>query len=80
MYVVELSAEIAAAAGATVIRHTKNQGKGEALNTAFTAARKLNAEILVLLDGDGKKLGQEVGYDGHGPKPVIAMIEKWKKP
>ncbi|MBI2949626.1 MAG: hypothetical protein HYY23_18475 [Verrucomicrobia bacterium] len=35
---------------------------------------------MVLLDGDGKKLGQEVGYDGHGPKPVIAMIEKWKKP
>lgn len=35
---------------------------------------------MVVLDSAGKKLGQEVGYDGNGPKPVIAMIEKLKKP
>jgi len=35
---------------------------------------------MVVLDSEGKKLGQEVGYDGNGPKPVIAMIEKLKKP
>ncbi len=34
---------------------------------------------IVVLDSQGKKLAQEVGYDGRGPKPVIAKLEKLKK-
>ena len=33
---------------------------------------------LVLLDSNGKKLGQEVGYGGGGPKAVIAKLEQLK--
>ena len=35
---------------------------------------------IVVLDGEGRKLAQEVGYDGRGPKPVIAKLNKLKKP
>lgn len=35
---------------------------------------------LIVLDGEGNKLAQEVGYDGSGPKPVIAKLEKLKTP
>jgi protein disulfide-isomerase len=34
---------------------------------------------MVILDSEGKKLGQEIGYDGHGPKGVIAQIEKYQR-
>jgi thioredoxin-related protein len=34
---------------------------------------------VILLDSKGKKLGQEVGYDGSGPKPFLAKLEKMRK-
>jgi protein disulfide-isomerase len=34
---------------------------------------------MVILDSEGHKLGQDAGYDGTGPKPVIATLEKLKK-
>ena len=34
---------------------------------------------LVILNSEGKKLGEEVGYGGGGPKPLIATLEKYKK-
>ncbi len=48
------TAFIAERAGARVIRHEFNQGKGAALNSAFSAALKLDATVLVLIDGDGQ--------------------------
>lgn len=48
------TAEIAAAAGAVVLRHKGNLGKAEALNTAFKYARDKDASALVVLDGDGQ--------------------------
>src|SRR5687768_10434443 len=48
------TALIAEQAGAVVLGHQTNQGKGEALNTLFQAARRYRAESLVLLDGDGQ--------------------------
>jgi glycosyltransferase involved in cell wall biosynthesis len=51
---------IAAAAGALVLRHEPNQGKGVALNTGFQKARDLDAGAVVLLDGDGQHLPGEV--------------------
>ncbi len=54
------------------------------------ASKKANKELkdehgvggfptLVILDSDGKKLGQVVGYGGGGPKAVIAKLDKYTK-
>lgn len=48
------TAELAEAAGAVVIRHERNGGKGAAVNTAFREARRRGALALVLIDGDGQ--------------------------
>ena len=34
---------------------------------------------LLILSSDGKKLGEEVGYGGGGPKGVIAQLDKYRK-
>ena len=39
-------------AGATVIRHSRNLGKGVAIQRVITEARKIAADVLVLLDAD----------------------------
>ncbi len=54
------TAEIARAAGAIVLRHKQNQGKGKALQTGLRAARHLYPEAVVLLDGDGQHLPSEI--------------------
>jgi glycosyltransferase involved in cell wall biosynthesis len=45
---------VAQDAGATVIRHEINRGKGEALKTAFRYAIDHDLEAIVTLDGDGQ--------------------------
>jgi glycosyltransferase involved in cell wall biosynthesis len=52
--------DLAEAAGATVLRHERNRGKGEAVNTAFRRARSLGARALVLIDGDGQHRADEI--------------------
>lgn len=52
---------LAEAAGALVVRHERNRGKGAAVNTAFREARRHNAAALVLLDGDGQHRGDDIG-------------------
>ncbi|HET6316587.1 MAG TPA: glycosyltransferase family 2 protein [Chloroflexota bacterium] len=54
------TALIAEQAGAVVVGHQTNQGKGEALNTLFQAARRYRAGTLVLLDGDGQHHTPEI--------------------
>lgn len=44
--------EVAGLAGATVIRHARNLGKGMAVRTAWLYARSRNPGAFVLLDGD----------------------------
>jgi glycosyltransferase involved in cell wall biosynthesis len=56
------TASIAGLAGAQVVRHGVNQGKGTALNTGFRAARSLHPQAIVILDGDGQHLPEEVPY------------------
>lgn len=58
------TAEIAEAAGALVIRHERNQGKGVAINTAFEQARRTGCSGLVLLDGDGQ----------HEPSDIPSLL------
>lgn len=57
--------EKARAAGATVISHLMNMGKGRAVNTAFEIARKIDPEALVLLDGDNQ----------HDPDEIPLLLE-----
>jgi len=52
--------EIARAAGAIVVRHEQNQGKGKALRTGLNEARRLRPRAVVLLDGDGQHLPAEI--------------------
>src|SRR5438093_1580288 len=47
----DATADLAEAAGATVVRHAHNQGKMAAVQTAFAHARRMDAAALVLLDG-----------------------------
>lgn len=61
----DITAEVAEAAGAVVIKHQQNSGKAEALNTAFAAASALDVDVLVVLDGDGQ----------HRPEEIPALVE-----
>jgi glycosyltransferase involved in cell wall biosynthesis len=53
-------------AGATVIRHPVNSGKGVAVATLFEFAIKNEAQVLVLIDGDGQ----------HDPAEIQNLAEK----
>lgn len=54
------TAAIARAAGAQVIHHSANLGKGAALNVGLQRARELNPDAIVLIDGDGQHLPEEL--------------------
>lgn len=54
------TAQIAEAAGAMVVRHEYNRGKGGALNTGLDCARELGAKAVVLIDGDGQHRADEI--------------------
>ncbi len=59
--------EIAVLAGAEIIKHKKNQGKGKALENGFKAAK--DSEIIVTLDGDGQHHTTDI------PKLIKPIIE-----
>ena len=61
----DMTAEIAEAVGAEVIRHKENMGYGAALRTIFHKAREENADILVILDAD----------EQHDPNEIPTLIE-----
>jgi glycosyltransferase involved in cell wall biosynthesis len=61
----DATAELAEAAGATVVRHGTNQGKTAAVATIFQQARRMDADALVLLDGDSQ----------HDPSEVDQLAE-----
>ena len=50
----DASAEVASEAGAVVYRHERNKGYGAAVRTALQKGREQNADILVVIDGDGQ--------------------------
>ena len=47
-------------AGAFVLKHEKNLGKGAALKTPFKKDKELNADIVITIDGDGQFLPEEM--------------------
>ncbi|MDD5093855.1 MAG: glycosyltransferase family 2 protein [Dehalococcoidia bacterium] len=58
------TAQVAEAAGATVVRHGVNKGYAAALNTCFAEARNRRADIMVTLDGDAQ----------HDPSEISCVI------
>ena len=55
-------------AGAHVIRHKKNLGKGGAMKSLFNYAKNIDADIVITMDGDGQFLPEEIP---RIMKPVI---------
>jgi len=60
------TAEIARLAGANVIKHSSNQGKGAALKTGFKAVR--DTDIIVTMDSDGQ-------HNAENIKKLVSPIE-----
>lgn len=63
------TAEEAAGAGAVVIRHQRNLGKGAALQTGFHYAREHHFDCLITLDADGQ----------HDPADIPRFIETYER-
>ncbi|MDQ1254501.1 MAG: hypothetical protein QG646_3755 [Euryarchaeota archaeon] len=63
------TAAIARKAGAQVVVHEVSKGKGAALETGFTAAANLGADITVTMDSDGQHNPAEI------PRIVAPIIE-----
>jgi len=56
----DATAAEAEAAGAEVVRHSENKGKGVALNTGYERARQMGCKVLITMDGDGQHLPQDI--------------------
>ena len=54
------TAEVAGLAGAYVIRHARNLGKGMAIRTAWLQARKMGPDAFVLIDGDHQHKPEDI--------------------
>jgi glycosyltransferase involved in cell wall biosynthesis len=54
------TSEEAKKAGAEVIRHEKNQGKGAAIKTGFRVLMERGFSHVLILDGDGQHLPEEI--------------------
>lgn len=59
----------AQAAGAVVLRHHANRGKGAALQTGFAYARSQNADGVLTLDADGQ----------HDTREIPKLLAVWQK-
>ena len=54
------TAEVAALAGATVIRHGRNKGYGASIQTVLSEAKKRDYEVVVILDADSQHDPDEI--------------------
>src|SRR5262249_38075164 len=65
----DATAGVAAQAGASVLKHAANRGKGEALWSGFRAALRAACEAVVALDADGK----------HDPGELPRLVGAWRR-
>jgi hypothetical protein len=65
----DATAQEAAAAGAQVIQHPHNRGKGAALRTGFAALLAAGAAGIVTLDADGQ----------HLPEVIPRLVTPWQE-
>ena len=70
------SGAAAEAAGATVLRHAGNRGKGAALATGFAHAKKLGADAVLTMDADGQHDPGEIGrlVAAHDADPNALVV------
>lgn len=64
------TAEVAHLAGAIVLQHAHNIGKGAAVRTAFRFAASNGSKHLILIDGDGQ----------HDPDEIPALLAPLRRP
>lgn len=64
----------AAEAGADVLRHSQNRGKGEALRTGFVAAHERGYRVAVTVDGDGQHPAAEARKMHDGCLDPSALV------
>jgi hypothetical protein len=68
------TAREAEAAGAVVVRHAKNRGKGAALRTGFERALELGADAAVSVDADAQHPPEEAARLAHHPAARTALV------
>jgi glycosyltransferase involved in cell wall biosynthesis len=68
------TARAARDAGAHVVAHGTNRGKGAALRTGFTEALRLGATHAVSVDADGQHLAAEARRLADDPAPADALV------
>jgi glycosyltransferase involved in cell wall biosynthesis len=66
---VDRTTEEARMAGASVVTHEVNQGKGVALRTGFAAAKEHGAGVIIVMDADGQ----------HDPEDIPRFIEAYNR-
>jgi len=54
------TSDVANKAGAVVLQHKQNQGKGNAMKTLFEYAKKNGVDVMITIDGDGQFLPEEI--------------------
>jgi glycosyltransferase involved in cell wall biosynthesis len=57
--------DIAYSLGATVLRHSRNMGVGASIRTGINYAKKVNPELIIILDADGQ----------HDPNDIPRLIQ-----
>ena len=62
------TSKLAQKAGAYVVKHEKNLGKGAAFKTMFEIARQMNADVTVTMDSDAQFLPEEI------PKLINSLV------
>jgi glycosyltransferase involved in cell wall biosynthesis len=68
------TAEVAREAGADVVRHHKNRGKGAALRTGLERAHELGATVAVSVDADRQHPAEEAVRLALEPAPLHALL------
>ncbi len=70
----DATARVARDAGADVLRHAQNRGKGQALLTGFRAALERGARAAVSVDADGQHPADEALKLALDPAPLEALV------
>ena len=67
------TSRIAEAAGASVLRHGRNRGKGAALMTGLTEARRRGYRAALTVDADGQHPGDACAKVLHAPTGALVL-------
>jgi glycosyltransferase involved in cell wall biosynthesis len=70
----DTTSDVAGSAGAVVLRHDVNRGKGAALRTGLAHAASLGATMAVTVDADGQHLPEEAARLAGHEAPVDALV------